>query len=75
MSLLKSRGSQRLTSDKQDVGTGQKVRYKTMHGSPQEPLGTVAAHRLSNSFPGSHSNPQIRQITGLGNQDNKRVGI
>ena len=66
---------QRLPGDKQDVGAGRKIRQEALHGSPQETLGSVPLHRLSNGPPGCHSHTQMRLVTVLDNQDNKRVGI
>ena len=73
--LFKCGLGQRLAGNEKNVGTGREIRHEALHGGSQETFGTVTAHRLSDSLSGCHSYTEMRLVTGLENQDNKRVGI
>jgi hypothetical protein len=66
---------QGVAGDEEDIGTRREVRYEALHGGPQKTFGAVASHSQSDGLPGGHTHAQVGLVTGLDNQDNKRVGI
>lgn len=66
---------QGLAGDQEQVGPASDVRQDALHGGAQKTFGAIASHGGSHSAPGGDSHAHAGRVAGLGNQDDKRVGI